>query len=226
MRFVLAFMLLSSMAAFAQRKKQPKPYLDISKTTDSIFQSLVEKGVDTLLLYSFSRYPSELLPSTDYTNDLLCAYLMWETQDSSYLQKINRFTIYEAVPERKYQWYDGIIDLAIIFDYYRSEKSNIDNASLYNWKIDSTNYETNGSDTIYPISGKPNCTDCKGYFLKYKIGDTTGSFDWTEAYYHVHWDDNPLYFVRSEFFTWLMLIEKNIEHREKYRAWKGTKYQY
>ena len=220
--FIIVLLFASTL--FAQNKKGCKPYIDVYGTADSLFAEIKKSGIDTLMMYSLYRNSSETYRSRDNSSDQISVYIFWQTKDSSFIKKVNAYTIYQTESEcRRNEQSD--LSIASIFDYYKAKKEILDNQNFRPTTNDLRSIDrVVGNDTLWSF-GAFSCSDCNSSTIKYSIGKTQVEKTWTTIYLD-RGNEYFTYNISSELYHWTLIAKQIIAHVDRNQWWRGTKYQY
>jgi len=215
---ILSLFFISSI--FGQQKRNYKQYINVNKTSDSLFQSLKERGVDSIVLFCIQRNDFETIKNKDQTIDYISAYIFWISHDTSFILKLNQYTIYETrfveigLDESRHS-------IATIFEYLNNKGTLIDTQHFRPRGKDLLSiYKIVGSDTSWTtrIYGQGNFTK-----IKFKLGKLEGEKFWKRTYLE---RDNKyfVYNISSELYHWILIIQDVIYKEDRCVCWEGTKY--
>ncbi len=215
---ILSFFFITSISA--QRKRYYKPYIDVYKTSDSLFQRIKERGIDSIVLFCIQRNDFETIKNKDQTIDYVSAYIFWESHDTSFILKINQYTIYQTRFEKR-RYEKKPQSIATIFEYLNNKRTTIDTQyfrprgkellSIHKIVENDTSWATR-------IYGQGNFTD-----IKFKLGKFEGRRFWKSTYLQ---RDNEyfVYNISTELYHWILIIQDVIYKEDKCECWDGTKY--
>ncbi len=204
--FILA--LIGPLHSFGQLERVPKAWIDVTKRTDSIVNTLKNEGIDSIISYYRLRYHYDYFHPDNNTDDHMSAVLIWRKNDTVYLKKINQF--YESQAELR--------NFQLVFDFYDFNKEEIDTTTLR------LKPKSDGSIvSIAPVS-----THARSYSLFFNIGKTERRIRWydNDLEYHKDYPQAYLFSLSSKLYLWTKIIEEEIMYMDINERWLPLELKY